>query len=193
MQLQDNLRALLTIGSILFAGVVVVLALFASFRERFDFIIHRILRLLPEKWATRAIGLLDSLFHGLSVLRNPIDALVALLFSILAWLSEAGMYAVLALSFGIVLQFPVFVLATAVANLVTIVPSTPGYIGVFDAPVKAILTLFGAPANTAASFTLLLHATLVLPVVALGLIFVGRLGLSLGQLQKRSEGVAGSR
>jgi uncharacterized protein (TIRG00374 family) len=188
LPLNDALRTLLLIGSLLFAAVVVVLVLAASFRERFDRIIHRVMRRLPEKWSLRGLRLIDSFFHGLSVLRNPTDALAALLFSMLAWLFEAGMYAVLALGFGIILPFPVFVLATAVANLVTIVPSTPGYVGVFDVPVKSILTLFGVDASVAASYTLLLHAALIVPVVLLGLGLTWRLGLSLGQLQKQSAG-----
>ena len=54
-------------------------------------------------------------------------------------------------------------------------------------PVKTILALFGVEANKAASYTLLLHATLILPVVLLGLVLIWRLGLSLGQLQKSSQ------
>jgi uncharacterized protein (TIRG00374 family) len=188
LPLNDALRTLLLIGALLFAAVVVVLVVAASFREHLDRIIHRAMRRLPEKWGARGLRLIDSFFHGLSVLRNPMNALAALLFSLLAWLFEAGMYAVLALGFGIVLPFPVFVLATAVANLVTIVPSTPGYVGVFDVPVKSILTLFGVDASLAASYTLLLHAALIVPVVLLGLGLTWRLGLSLGQLQKQSTG-----
>jgi uncharacterized membrane protein YbhN (UPF0104 family) len=112
---------------------------------------------------------------------------LALVFSMLAWGFEAAMYAVLALGFGIAIPFSVFVLATAIANLVTIVPSTPGYVGVFDAPVRYILVHFGVNVNVAASYTVLLHATLILPVVILGLIFTWRLGLSLGQLRNRSQ------
>lgn len=183
----DYLRTLLLLGSILFAVVVLVLVIAASFRERFDHLIHRVLARLPERWSAHGLKLLDSFFHGLSVLRNPLDALLALVFSILAWVCEASMYAVLGLSFGITAAFPVFVLATAVANLATLVPSTPGYVGVFDAPVRYILELFGVNVNVATSFTLLLHTTLVIPVVLLGLVFMWRLGLSLGQLQKRSQ------
>lgn len=183
----DYLRTLLLLGSILFAGVVFVLVIVASFRERFDHLIHRVLKRLPEQWGARGLKLLDAFFHGLSVLRNPLDALLALLFSVVAWTCEAGMYGVLALGFGITVSFPVFVLATAVANLATLVPSTPGYVGVFDAPVRYILELFGVNVNVATSFTLLLHAALVIPVVLLGLVFTWRLGLSLGQLQKRSS------
>ncbi|MBI4674116.1 MAG: flippase-like domain-containing protein [Chloroflexi bacterium] len=182
-----SIRMLLLVGSILFATAVVGLVIVARFRERFDHLIHRVLARLPECWSARGLKLMDSFFHGLSVLRNPADALAALVFSIFAWLFEAGMYAVLAIGFGIALPFPVFVLATAVANLVTIVPSTPGYVGVFDVPVKAILVLFGVDPNVAASYTILLHAVLVVPVVLLGLVFTWRLGLSLGQLQKRSQ------
>ncbi len=181
-----GIRMLLLVGSILFATAVVVLVVVAGLRERFDHLIHRALARLPERWGARGLKLIDSFFHGLSVLRNPTNALAALGFSILAWLFEAGMYAVVAMGFGIALPFPIFVLATAVANLVTIVPSTPGYVGVFDVPVKAILVWFGIDPSMAASYTLMLHAVLVVPVVLLGLVFTWRLGLSLGQLQKRS-------
>jgi uncharacterized protein (TIRG00374 family) len=179
LPLSDYIRTMLLIGTFLFAGVVIVLVVVAGLRERFDGLIHKLL--------TRLLSLVDSFFHGLSVLRNPTDALAALFFSILAWLFEAGMYATLAQGFNIESPYPVFVLCTAVANLITIVPSTPGYIGVFDAPVKAILVLFGVDPNVAASYTLLLHAALIVPVVLLGLVFTWRLGLSVGQLQKRSQ------
>lgn len=189
LPLESWIRSLLLLGSVLFAAVIVILVTVTSFRERFDHLIHRVLSRLPERWGARGLKLIDSFFHGLSVLRNPLDAFLALVFSILAWMCEAGMYAILALGFGIAVSFPVFLLATAVANLITIVPSTPGYIGVFDAPVRYILEHFGnVNANTAASYTILLHATLIVPVVLLGLVFMWRLGLSLGQLQKRSQG-----
>ncbi len=185
LPLNEALRTLLLLGSLLFAAIVVGLGIAVSLRERLDALMRRALERLPEKWSARGLRLADSFFLGLSVLRNPVDAVAALAFSILAWLFEAGMYAVLALGFGIALPFPVFVLATAVANLVTIVPSTPGYVGVFDVPVKAILALFGVNESVAASYTLLLHATLIVPVVFLGLALMWRLGLSLGQLRKQ--------
>jgi glycosyltransferase 2 family protein len=184
--LNSYVRALFLGGAILFATVILILVVAARFRERFDSLIHRVMQRFPAAWGARGIRLIDSFFHGLSVLHNPLDAFAALLFSIVAWLFEAGMYLMVARGFNIELPFPVFVVTTAVANLVTIVPSTPGYIGVFDAPVKLILTLFGVNAEVAIAFTTVLHATLIVPVVLLGLIFTWRLGLSIGQLQKRS-------
>lgn len=187
LPLEDWIRSMLLVGSVMFASVVVVLVMVASFRERFDHLIHALLSRLPERWGARGLKLIDSFFHGLSVLRNPLDAFLALIFSILAWLCEAGMYAIIGVGFGITVALPVFVLTTAVANLVTIVPSTPGYVGVFHAAVKAVLVFFGVEANLATSYAFFLHALLIVPVVLLGLVLTWRLGLSLGQLQKRSQ------
>lgn len=187
LPLEGWIRSMLVVGSVLFAAAVVMLVLAVTFRERFDHLIHRVMGRLPERWGGRGLKLVDSFFHGLAVLRTPFDSLLALGLSIVAWLLEAGMYAVLALGFPIVLSFPVFVLTTAVANLVTIVPSTPGYVGVFDAAVRYLLEFFGVPVNVAASYTILLHAALIIPVVVVGLVLMSRLGLTLGQLQKRSQ------
>ena len=77
-----------------------------------------------------------------------------------------------------------FLVACAFANLVTIAPSTPGYVGVFDAPVIYVLTNFGVEPNLATSYTLVLHAALILPVTLLGFFYVWRAGLSLTQMTR---------
>jgi uncharacterized protein (TIRG00374 family) len=184
LPLNGYLKTLLALGAALFITITAVLVLVAGLRERLDRVIVFVLSRLPSHWGDRAAKLIDSFLHGLSVLRSPLDALAALAFSILAWLFEAGMYLMLALGFGILKPFSVFVLATALANLVTIIPSTPGYVGVFDAPIKYVLTLFGVEPNLATSYTLLLHVTLILPVTLLGFFFAWRAGFSLAQLSR---------
>jgi uncharacterized protein (TIRG00374 family) len=104
--------------------------------------------------------------------------------SILAWLFETGMYLLIALGFNIVLPFPAFLVACAFANLVTIAPSTPGYVGVFDAPVVYVLTYFGIEQNLATSYTLVLHAALYLPVTFLGFFYLWRAGMSVTQMTR---------
>ena len=144
-------------------------------------------RLPSASLRDRALGLTKSLLDGLGVLRRPADSFAVFTLSVLAWLCETAMYWVIALGFNMVLPFAVFLLACAFANLVTIAPSTPGYIGVFDAPVVYVLTLFGVEQNLAASYTLILHAALVIPVTLLGFYYLGRAGLSLGQMTRASH------
>ena len=68
------------------------------------------------------------------------------------------------------------------ANLATLVPSSPGYVGPFDAAAIFVLTLFGAGRDIAASYTLVLHATLIVPVVLLGFVYLWRNHLSLADV-----------
>ena len=47
-----------------------------------------------------------------------------------------------------------------------------GYIGTFDGPGIAVLTLYDVPVNVASAYTLVLHAALWLPITALGAFFM---------------------
>jgi len=68
-------------------------------------------------------------------------------------------------------------LMNGIVNLSTTLPSAPGYIGVFDAPGIALLSAFGIEPASAAGYTLLLHATLWLPITLVGGYFFARAGL----------------
>jgi hypothetical protein len=74
-------------------------------------------------------------------------------------------------------------MGTAVANLATLVPSSPGYVGTFDVVLKEMLEKgFGASASNAAGYTLVVHAMLIVPVVLAGLYFLWRENLTLQDL-----------
>ena len=73
-------------------------------------------------------------------------------------------------------SFPLAMLTTAVANLGTLIPSSPGYVGVFDFLGRSVLGQFGVPEATALAYILVVHAALVLPVTLLGFWYTWRLG-----------------
>ena len=81
--------------------------------------------------------------------------------STLIWFTETTKYWFVAFAFpGLHVSFTVLMLMTAVVNLFTTLPSTPGYVGTFDAPGIAILKAFGVSAELATGYTLVLHAAL---------------------------------
>lgn len=180
----ETLTASLRVVALLFIVAIIGLAILAGMPTRAERLAEFWVKRLPASWRERATRLTKSLLAGLGVLRSPIDSFAVFALSILAWLLETAMYLVIAWGFALHLPFAVFLLACAFANLVTIAPSTPGYIGVFHAPVVYVLTLFGIEQSLAASYTVVLHAALVLPVTLLGLYFLGRAGLSLGQMTR---------
>ncbi len=76
------------------------------------------------------------------------------------------------------MPFYVLMLMTAVVNLATTIPSTPGYVGTFDAPGIRILERFGVPGSIAAGYTLVLHAALWLPITLLGFFYMAKESIS---------------
>jgi hypothetical protein len=77
-------------------------------------------------------------------------------------------------------------LGMAAANLGTMVPSSPGFVGTFDLPLQAVLTdMFRVDAAAATSYTIVVHSALILPVVVVGLVLLWREGLSLGEVSQR--------
>ncbi len=171
--------------AVIFILAIAVMAIFAGMPHRVEQLVDFFLRRLPSvSLRERATGLTHSLLEGLGVLRSPLDSLAVYALSVAAWLCETGMYALIAIGFGLSLPFAVYVLAAALGNLAAILPSTPGYVGVFDWPIVYTLTAFGVDPSLATAYTAVLHAALYLPVTLLGLYYAWRAGVSLTQISK---------
>jgi hypothetical protein len=90
-----------------------------------------------------------------------------------------------------------------IANLVTVLPSPPGYVGTFDFFLqRTLVDSFSVPEATAGAFTILAHTVLLVPVVIGGLLILSFEDLSMrglwrGRVESRAKPVemslAGSR
>jgi uncharacterized protein (TIRG00374 family) len=129
-------------------------------------------RLLPARWRPRVHGLFDPFIEGLQSLRSPRDLALIFVSSALIWLTETAKYWFVMHAFPFRVDFSVLMLMTAVVNLFTTLPSTPGYVGTFDLPGISILTAYKVPHDIAAGYTLVLHVALWLPITALGALFM---------------------
>jgi uncharacterized membrane protein YbhN (UPF0104 family) len=93
-------------------------------------------------------------------------------------------------AFDFQVSFFALMLMNGIVNLATTIPSAPGYIGTFDAPGIAVLVAYGVNQGVAASYTLVLHAALWLPITALGGYYMMREGIRWNQgevIEKDSE------
>jgi hypothetical protein len=131
------------------------------------------LRILPRKIRPKVEGLANKFINGLQILRQWRDLLVVFVLSVVAWLCEAAMYWFVAIGFAnLNLDWRAILMAVAVANLFTIIPSSPGFVGPFDYAAKTVLTgAFAIPSSLAASYVILLHAALYFPVTLLGVFY----------------------
>jgi uncharacterized membrane protein YbhN (UPF0104 family) len=79
----------------------------------------------------------------------------------------------------------------AVNAFLVSIPSSPGFFGPFEAGVRLALAPFGVPASQAVSFAAAFHIGSFAPVTVLGLYYLGRLGLSWGEVGHSEELVEG--
>lgn len=134
--------------------------------------------------SARLAQIVDSFLNGMRALETPAGMLAIGFLSVASWAAELGLYFFVMLAFGFDSGLLGLVVGMVAANLATVVPSSPGYVGTFDVPLQLVLGEFGVPMATASSYTLVTHAVLLVPVVAVGLVLLGRENLSLGALRR---------
>ncbi|MEX1253099.1 MAG: lysylphosphatidylglycerol synthase transmembrane domain-containing protein [Dehalococcoidia bacterium] len=179
----DGLAAIMAVLFGIGFGLLLVFAFSERWRERAD---RLVIAATPARFRPQVEGLAASFFEGLKSLRSPVDLGVAWVMSTISWTLEAVMYWMVALAFGIDVGFHVFLLSTAAANLAISVLASQGGIGPFEFVTKQTLIAAGVASSTATAYAIGLHALLLLPVIALGLYFLGTMGLSLGEMFRRS-------
>lgn len=184
--LTAQLENLTLVAGLLFGAFLIVLALLTTRWAR-EIMILRFVPLLPAVFRERVEKMLESVFSGLSVLRRRNDLIVVSGVSILAWLFEASMYYLIAIGFGLELGVAAVLLVTAVANLATLIPSSPGYVGPFEAGVLLVLVgAVGVQREVALSFAIVVHVALYVPITLWGIGYWWRESLSWREIRRLS-------
>lgn len=150
-------------------------------------LVTRLLAWLPARVRGQALGLLDSFALGLGVLGDGRALATAGLLSLAIWLvNVAGLHATF-LAFSLDLPVHAAFLLLAIIAVALVLPSTPGYVGPFQAATVVGLALFSVPKATALSLSILYHAVNYLPITAIGLAYLGAMNLTLGELRAAGE------
>jgi uncharacterized protein (TIRG00374 family) len=145
-------------------------------------------RLMPKKAAEAIAEMFKSFVEGLGAMRSPRLVLAGLVWSLAHWLWGALALYIGMLAFGITQPgFLGAVFLQGVMAFIVSVPSSPGFFGLFEAGARIALTPFGVPAGLALSYALAFHITTFAPVTVLGLFYLGRLGLSWGEVGHSEE------
>ncbi len=139
---------------------------------------------VPPRFRERVQSFAIRFLDGLHSLRSGKD--VAMIFSttVVIWLLETLKYWFVMHAFTFTVGPPTLVLMNGVVNLFTTLPAAPGYIGTFDAPGIAVLVNAGVAQADAASYTLILHVALWLPITLLGLYYLSRSHLNVQKVQE---------
>ena len=168
----------LGIGAILGTIVIVVLS---YWKERVVGWSHAILVRIRFLDRPGVYASIEHLIDGFATLRGRRGPALILL-SFAAWASVA--FEAWAVKMAVAPTVPLtgMLFALLVTSLGMVVPSTPGYIGVFHGLVVLALAPFGIPTTTAMSVALVWHAVNYIVLSVWGLVMLSMHGTSLGQV-----------
>lgn len=136
----------------------------------YEKLIHRILKIIPinQSIKDRIISLLEGLLSGVKVFYHYKTLIPFLLITFVIWSLDSLAFMSLASSFSSTLQFSqslVFIAALAFASSL---PSTPGYVGVYQSVAVTILPFFLIEVNTAFLIVTMHQAVFLLVSVIMG-------------------------
>jgi uncharacterized membrane protein YbhN (UPF0104 family) len=125
--------------------------------------------------------------YGLNVLRQPVAALEALAFQLLAW--AAQFFAVWAAfqAFGIDEGFAAAGLVFLIMNIVTVFPFWPGNVGLVQAAIALVLLPYGVDYAHGFAYGIGLQAIEASVGMVLGFAFLAREGYSFAMLRRMPE------
>jgi len=179
-----RLAGLATAGAALFAGILVVALLVVHRPAPWIALLGRVAQaLLPARLAARVTHVAQGLVAGLDVLRSPGRFLAVAAWSLVLWLVNAAAFAVCFRAFGLPVPPEAALVLQGVIGFGVALPSSPGFVGVFEAATRGTLALYGVDATRAVSYAVAYHIGTFIPITLLGLASLSRMRLHLAELR----------
>jgi uncharacterized protein (TIRG00374 family) len=175
------LRIMAAVGVI---GLFIILAL--PFLEG---TIHKILiRLpLPEAWKQKLGGILGRFVMGTRAFVNPVRAAGFLGITPIIWLLDGFITVELAKALSLSLNLSQALLLIVALGLASALPSTPGYVGIYQFVATTILPVFGMTKSEALTFILFYQGLGIAVYLFWGLISLPVLNIKPSQLRAPVE------
>jgi hypothetical protein len=144
--------------------------------------------LFSKSVSERIAHILHRFIDGLESLGRLKHISLIFFWSLLAWFLLGVEFHIFLLSFGISdLPFYAPYFTMAVVGLGVMIPSAPGYIGVFQSFCVAALSLFGVEKSLALSYSIIVHIAQYIPITGAGLIFLAKEHISFSYMVKPNE------
>jgi uncharacterized protein (TIRG00374 family) len=175
----------LLVGGLVVVGFF-VLFLVARNPEWVEKFFTRITNRLPrlQQWGTEKINLF---LQGLQTLRQPRRFALVVILMLVTWLFNISWYWVLLKAFVPEAKFLWAAFSVAIASLGIAIPSTPGYIGVFEFATVSALGLFSISESDAFAYALVSHALYLVVTVLLGLVGFSRESITVRDVFRKAR------
>jgi glycosyltransferase 2 family protein len=140
-----------------------------------------------DKIRDRLVKLATNVTTAAACFRDPRQAVLLVVLSLVIWCFEAGLYVLFLPIFGIDLDVRAGVVTMCVTGFGLLLPSSPGFIGPFHYFASQTLMVYGVPQSTALAYATLVHLGFYVPLTVLGAAAMMWYGVRLGQATARAE------
>ncbi|MGR3173276.1 MAG: lysylphosphatidylglycerol synthase transmembrane domain-containing protein [Candidatus Scalindua sp.] len=173
-------------------GIFVIAFLFALiiYPKKASVFVNKIIFFMPHYLKDRFIRVLNAFISGLQILENKRKLLWIGCISLSIWFLNILLVYVLSYSFNIDLPFLGASFVCVCVSLSLALPQAPGYIGVFHIATQKSLDIFGADLTSAQSYAIVLWAISIIPVTLVGLFFLWKERISLGEIIKQEKAIS---
>ena len=138
---------------------------------------------LSEGIKNRFVAGLSHFLKGLGAFQQPLRAASFFVLTIVIWLLDAFGCTLVGHAFNLAITLPQSLLFLAALGLSSSIPSTPGYIGVYQFVAVTVLPLFGFLKSEALVFVLAIQVINYITVISLGCLGLWRLGFGVKEAQ----------
>ena len=188
-EVPDVVRQLTQLAAVLMVIAVAGILVVHGQRDRVLPVLDKLWIRLPGSIGETLMRLEHEFLDGMAVIADPVVFVKATAWSLYIWLLIALGFALGLPAVGIDIDLLAGGITTAtIVALVVSVPGAPGFVGQFEYGCKlALVQIFHVPGALAVGFALVTHAAQFATQVLVGLVYLMREGLSLGELGRIGE------
>jgi glycosyltransferase 2 family protein len=179
----------MTVSLFLVLAVLFLYVLASGFLQLPTRLYNALLPFIPERFTGTVERIAASFVKGIKLIRNFRQSLWLLLSSLLAWILWTSILYFGLKAFHLDLPWTASLLLSVVVNIGVMIPSSPGFIGVFQYLCIISLAFFDVPKEIALSFSFLVHTIQYVPTTALGWLYLTQMHLTGVQALKEIEEV----
>ncbi len=172
-----------------FLGVIAIVVLFQLYLypQKAGAFLEKRLFPFPHHLKYKLVNLLHTFVSGLQVFDNKKQLIWIVVLSLAVWVFNAASIYSLFFAFDIKLSFAGACFIMICIALAVALPQAPGFIGVFHIAIQKALDIFRVGLSTSQSFAIILWGVSVIPITIVGLLFLCREGMSLGEISHYDE------
>jgi uncharacterized protein (TIRG00374 family) len=169
IQQTEALQKVFLTGGGIFLIAVFLIIIFLSYSDN-------ILDLWKRKIGQKGLVFLEKSIHSITFFRSKKILIQVLLLSICVWLLEGTVFVVILWTMGINNPVAAGYFCLGIVNLGILLPSAPGYVGVFQAASVFAFIALGYSESSGLAYGLLVHIIQYIPATLTGIIIFIRFG-----------------